>query len=122
MSPGIELGTSRIEGRALTNCATLAPKIGGGKRTSGEERKERAGGIEVLKKGGKWEKSRNNTIVFGRQNGKRGRGDQEKISERREGQYGKCKMFRSILSGYTRNILYCLLLYPFKIFFLSLLW
>ena len=27
MSPGIELGTSRTEGRALTNCATLAPKI-----------------------------------------------------------------------------------------------
>ena len=25
MSTGIELGTSRTEGRALTNCATLAP-------------------------------------------------------------------------------------------------
>ena len=25
MSPGIELGTSRTQGRALTNCATLAP-------------------------------------------------------------------------------------------------
>ena len=27
MSPGIELGTTRTEGRALTNCATLAPHI-----------------------------------------------------------------------------------------------
>ena len=30
MSTGIELGTSRTEGRALTNCATLAPKASKG--------------------------------------------------------------------------------------------
>ena len=39
MSPGIELGTSRTESRALTSCATRAPNaiqcnIGGGPYTT----------------------------------------------------------------------------------------
>ena len=96
-----------------------------GEQGAGRERAGRRGKkereVEVLKKGGKWEKLRNNTLQYFAV--KRAKGGRPRKNQRAPGsQCGKCKMFRSFLSGYTRNILYCHLLYPFKIFFLSFLW
>ena len=84
------------------------------------ERKERAGGRSSQKGRKVGEITQQHSIVFRSQKGKRGEA-KEKLGKPGS-QYGKCKMFRSFLSGYTRNILYCHLLYPFKIFFLSFLW
>ena len=88
-------------------------EYGAGRERAGRRgKKERE--VEVLKKGGKWEKLRNNTLVFRSQKGKRGEAKKKLASAGKANM--ESKIFRSFLYGYTRNILYCHLLYPFQIF------
>ena len=89
-------------------------EYGAGRERAGRRgKKERE--VEVLKKGRKVGKLRQQlSRVLRSQKGKRGEAKKKFASPGKANM--ESKMFRSFLSGYTRNILYCHLLYPIKIF------
>ena len=99
MGEGRKLGARRNRGR---------------ERTSGEERKERAGGGSSQKGRKVGEITQQHSIVFRSQKGKREEANKKFASAGKANM--ESKIFRSFLYGYTRNILYCHLLYPFQIF------